>query len=65
MDPEKIFQTKKSSNRGIADDQPTQEPQEQYEPSVLEILDAMAYFIDRRFNELESKLDKGCNCQKK
>ena len=63
MDAEKIFSTKKSSNRGIADEQPV--IAEQPEPSVLDILDALGYFIDKRFNDLEAKLDKGCKCQKK
>lgn len=64
MDAEKIFSNKKSSNRGIADDQPVVE-QAVVQPSVLEILDALGYFIDKRFNDLEAKLDKGCKCQKK
>lgn len=62
MDAEKIFSNKKSSNRGIADEQPVVEERQ---PSVLEILDALGYFIDKRFNDLEAKLDKGCKCQKK
>lgn len=64
MDAEKIFSNKKSSNRGIADDQPVVE-QAVVQPSVLEILDALGYFIDKRFNDIEAKLDKGCKCQKK
>lgn len=66
MDPEKIFSNKKSSNRGIADEQPIEAEVVQAEPSVLEILDALGYFIDKRFNDIEAKLDnKGCKCQKK
>lgn len=65
MDAGKIFSNKKSSNRGIADEQPSPE-ESRPEPTVLEILDALGYFIDKRFNDIEAKLDnKGCKCQKK
>jgi hypothetical protein len=64
MDIDKIFSTQKSSNRGIADE-PAEETPKQAEPSVLEILDALGYFVDRRFSELEAKLDGQCACRKK
>jgi hypothetical protein len=66
MDAEKIFSNKKSSNRGIADDQPVVVDDSPAQPTVLDILDALGYFIDKRFNDIEAKLDnKGCKCQKK
>lgn len=65
MDFEKIFSTEnsKKSERGIADESPI--PRPEYQPTVLEILDALGYFIDKRFNDIEAKLGKGCKCQKK
>lgn len=66
MDAEKIFSTisGQKSSRGIADDANVI-PKPEYQPTVLEILDALGYFIDKRFNDIEAKLDKGCKCQKK
>lgn len=56
------FSGKSSSSRGIADaPEPASEPTPPV-PSAQEMIDALYYYIEKRLNEIEAKVDE---CLKK
>lgn len=56
------FSGKSSSSRGIADEpEPEAEPSTPV-PSAQEMIDALYYYLEKRLNEIEAKVDE---CLKK
>jgi hypothetical protein len=52
------FEQKSSSSRGIADaPEPEAEPAPRV-PSAQEMIDALYYYLEKRLNEIEAKVDK-------